>query len=333
MIGTSTVHKVFLGTVQIWANEVVNVLGNRANVLLRSLFTAEQWGDQNLKKRVVVPVGGEIGATVRDFAIAIAEIGTAQADSWGSDLTLEVRGTVSGMGGAPNSGTGGNVIWGNLLGRLGQKLKVILTGLLRSGGGGGGRAGNGGAGQYPYTLTESRSYQNNYNGFFDGSWSSSRESWSSPWSVRWDGATVATSGNSNIGSSPPSVAVGAYTYIRGGHANGSGVSKQYHVSRTSTQQQATQGGIAPDPGRGQGYDGDATLGGAAVGGDTNAGVSGKSGDGGGWGLPGQAGANGTNGNVSAGLAGATAGLAGFYLRDIANMEFTNDNGTALGRVA
>ena len=138
MLGTAQVQRVALGTVQVWANEVVVVLGNTVNVVLKTLFTAPQWADANLKKRVVVPAGVQIGATQGGYAIATTISGDGQAGSFAGELRLVNNGTISGIGGAPNSGVGGTAMLGNFLGRAGQKLIIDNYGTIRAGGGAGG---------------------------------------------------------------------------------------------------------------------------------------------------------------------------------------------------
>lgn len=315
MLGTVPVQKVFLGTTQIWANEVVVTLGNTTDVVLKSLFTSDQWDNAFLKKRVVVPVGVEIGATTSVYAI----LATAQADglagSWAGDLTLEVHGTVSGIGGVPNSGVGGNAIRANFTGKSGQKLKLVSDGLIRSGGGGGGRAGNGGGG-YFITKVDNSGWQYSGTRYWWRNGSDNR--------AHWDGADR-WSGSEQYGPVPGN---DGWNYYGGAYA----ASPHYNqIRRDRDQYNYTSGGIAGNGGRGQGFDGAATTGAAAVGGGTNAGASGKSGNGGAWGASGQAGANGANGNNGSGTAGASGGLAGFYLDGAANVTLTN-TGTVQGRL-
>ena len=326
MLGTVPVQKVFLGTTQIWANEVVVTLGNTTDVVLKSLFTSDQWDNAFLKKRVVIPAGVEIGATTGAYAI----LATAQADglagSWAGDLTLEVHGTVSGIGGVPNSGVGGKAIRANFTGKSGQKLKLVSDGLIRSGGGGGGRAGNGGQGSYLDYQDTGQQYS---------TWSSYQWHWE-----YWVGGqiNIYIGGAKHVADFPTDgshtvIDAGGYRYTRGSAYGNNGGFYFYGFSRRliTPATVVTSGGVAGNGGRGQGFDGAATAGAAAVGGGTNAGASGKSGDGGAWGASGQSGANGTSGNYSSGTAGASGGLAGFYLDGAANVTLTN-TGTVQGRL-
>lgn len=320
LLGTVPVEKVFLGTLQVWAAEVVSVLGNSTNVVLKALFPAEQWADPYLRKRVRVPAGVEIAGTLLAAAIMVAPVADGQATSWAGELHLEIDGTVSGAGGLPDSGQGGDAIWANMRGRDGQKLqiKVAATGLRRGGGGGGGRAGNGGAGQAPYTFTEGPTWAAGYQWYYRSDTSGA---------ATWGGVTVGypeilqTSG----------VYSGGWEYFAGALISNSAPFYYFEIGRRQTRYNPTTGGIAGPGGRGQGVDGPALAGAPAAVGGTNAGASGKSGNGGAWGQPGQAGANGASGNVGGGLAGMPGGLAGCHLAGAANADLT-DLGTALGRI-
>lgn len=301
-----------------YQNEVVVTLGNTVNVVLKQLFTPAQWADASLKKRVIVPSGVEIGSTTGSYAIVTTISVEGQAASFAGELTLDIYGTVSGIGGQPNSGVGGSVIWGNFPGREGQKLTVNNFGLLRAGGGAGGRGGNGGNGVWysGRTLTEGPTFnpQQTFvvygNGF--------REFW-------WGGVKIGPT------TTNPSVSQGGWTYYMGAQYSGS----QYHIYRQTTVYDApnyTSGGTGGNGGRGQGYDAPLSAGSAPVAGGTNAGASGKSGDGGPYGSSGQAGATGASGNSTGGLAGADGGPSGFYLHGSANVTL-NNSGTLLGRLS
>lgn len=322
MLGTVPVQKVYLGTYQIWGNEIVVVLGNRSTSLfLKSLFTTADWAS-NTRKRVVVPAGVEIG-TNTNFAIAISATADGQATSFGGELIIDNFGTVSGLGGAPNSGGGGDAILANLLGRSGQKLIVNNYGTLRAGGGGGGRGGNGGAGSYGYNYREPSSGWYSWN---NGGYEFRYTFGNATMSAMWNGSTV--------GSTPgyaSSISAGGWTYLRGPDVDEGSASAIFMIARQTTAYQPTSGGVAGNAGRGQGFDGAASAGANPVAGGTNAGASGKSGDGGAWGQPGQTGANGSAGNAGSGTAGATGGLAGAYLASSANAIF-NNHGTVQGRL-
>lgn len=323
-LGTAPVQKVFLGTKQIWANEVVVVLGNTTtNVNLKTLFTLAEWGDANLKKRVVVNAGVNIGSTQGAYAIAATTTADGQAGSWAGELTLDVRGTVSGVGGAANSGKGGDVILGNFPGRTGQKLIVNLYsgGIIRAGGGGGGRGGNGGGGYYTddqYHLYPYSRYGANWE-WYQGRYQIylSANGWSA---LNVGGASTYTSGG--------------YVYSRGAYVESYG-GDGYQISRRLVTPNTvyTGGGAGGNGGRGQGYDGANAGGSAGAAGGTNAGAGGTGGTGAGYGGTGNTGNTGGAGNNGGGLAGAAGGLAGFYINGIANVTLNNLGGTLQGRVA
>ena len=338
MLGTVPVQKVFLGTTQIWANEVVVTLGNTTNVVLKSLFTSDQWNDANLKKRVVVPAGIEIGATTGSYAVLATAQADGQAGSWAGDLTLEIHGTVSGIGGIANSGAGGNAIRANFPGKTGQKLKIVSDGVIRAGGGGGGRGGNGGGGYYDtaYTAREPSSGE-----YYDGNgayvWkedANSEGDGSGSGVISWG---VANQYVGSFSGGATSVTIGAYTYHRGswrGTSGGGGNNSiLYGVFRTypASYRTYTDGGAGGNGGRGQGYAGANAVGANGAAGGTNAGTGGKGGTGGAWGAAGATGSSGASGNNGSGTAGATGGLAGFYLDGSANVTLTN-TGSLQGRV-
>ncbi|KFL31740.1 hypothetical protein JP75_06655 [Devosia riboflavina] len=329
LLGSTQIQQVRFGTTQIWANEVVVVLANTSNVTLKNLFTSVQWANVNLKKRVVVPVGVEVKATVNAFAILATVQADGLAGSWAGSLTLEVRGTVSGIGGAANSGVGGSVINVNFTGRNGEKLQLnLIGGTWRAGGGGGGRAGNGGQGLWysARTVTEGPYYQLGAPAYY---WYANTSTLQAQ--VWWNTTLVATTSSSTT-----AVASGGYTYYRSSASTSDGPETYYYIYRTYLVYDVpnyTAGGVAGNGGRGQGCDGAAAVGAAAAGGGTNAGASGKSGDGAAYGGTGQTGANGSTGNYTGGTAGAAGGLPGFYLTGAANSNFTNTGGTVLGRLA
>lgn len=333
MLGTSQVQNVFLGTVQVWASEVVVVLGNANSIVLVSYFTAAQWANATLKKRVVVPAGVIIGATNATYAIASANTADGQAGSWAGSLTLEIRGTVQGIGGVANSGVGGSVIWCNLPGRNGEKLNIVYFAgcIVRAGGGGGGRAGNGGTGVWysGRTVTEGPFYTYRPAGTNSGyAWIEGYDS-----GIWWGPRLGYPLSNPTV--------IGSWTYYRGQFRNSwagddGDPSSAYEVSRQTTAYDVpnyTSGGIAGNAGRGEGHDGPALAGANPVAGGTNAGASGKSGNGGAYGNSGQTGANGSSGNYSVGTAGAAGGLTGFYLHGAANANETINGGSLLGRRA
>lgn len=338
MRGTSQIAFVFQGTVQIWAHEVVVVLGSSgAAAYAADLFEAAKPGvwASSTPKRLVVPAGVERGSA-GTWVLAI--VNGAQAASYGGTLTIEVAGTLSGKGGSANSGVGGDVIWANVLGKDGQKttINILSTGILRAGGGGGGLGGQGGGGSYqtPYTYTEGPTYTENQTVWADGDTYSS-----APTRIVWGGSTIYDSG-SRV-SSPYSY--GGWSYYRGtmqGQAtvyyyyNGSSwPANVYAVYRQQTRYNTyyTTGGSGGSGGRGQGYDGANAAGSNGAAGGTNAGTGGKGGTGAGWGATGGTGNTGAAGNNGSGSAGAVGGLAGFYLKGSANAVL-NNLGTMLGRL-
>lgn len=339
--GTSQIAFVFQGTVQVWAHEVVIVLGaaSAAAYLIDIVNNPTIWASST-PKRIVVPAGVERGSGT-SWVFAPMPAGSSIASSWGGSLTLEIRGTLSGIGGTANSGVGGSVIVGTVTGKDGQKLivNVFAGAILRAGGGGGGRAGNGGQGVWysGRTVTEGPVVQQQLPQYGYVYRQIESRNWVNRFEIYWGGLVYQAPNGSG---DPRGVWVGGIYYYAVSQTGQNGgddntwywysIARQYTVTDVPNY---TAGGVAANAGKGQGFDGPATVGGAAVGGGTNAGASGKSGDGGGYGSPGTTGANGTNGNASAGLAGAAPGLAGFYLTGAANVNFTNNGGTLLGRLA
>lgn len=330
--GTSQIAFVFKGTVQVWAHEVVFVLGaSSAGTYLVDIVNSQPglWASST-PTRIVVPAGVERGSGT-SWVFAPMPAGSSVASSWGGKLTLEVRGTLSGIGGTANSGVGGDLIVGTVTGKDGQQLivNVFAGAILRPGGGGGGRAGNGGQGRFytGRTVTEGPAYVSGTYTWVSGTAYANQ--------VVWAGTVVYS------GAAPNGFYNGGWYYYIGYLADEGTISnEQYWYRHNAVYRQTTvndvpnytAGGVAPNAGRGQGYDGAASVGGNAVAGGTNAGASGKSGDGGAYGNAGTTGANGSNGNYSNGLAGAAPGLAGCYLRGAANVNFTNNGGTLLGRL-
>lgn len=342
MRGTSQIAFVKRGTAQIWANEIVIVMGNASSVVLKTVVEAAKpgaWADRHLKKRVVVPAGVEIGATNGSYAIAATLSADGQAGSWAGSLTLEVRGTVSGIGGAANSGKGGDVIWVNFPGRNGEKLQInVLPGGLVRAGGGGGMSGAGGQGFYqtPYTYQEGPIYQPSWYGAQYAYVTMGTTAWwywagtmvgaastSTPYVYYGDGFYYAVSGNPRD------------TTTQGNNDNGYDTYYYSAIYRWQTRYNNYYplGGAARPGGRGAGFDGPAQAGGAAVGGaGSGAGASGTGGTGGGYGNSGGAGTAGVTGNYGGPTGGAAGGLSGFYLNGAANSNIANA-GSLLGRVA
>ncbi|WP_320202805.1 hypothetical protein [Agrobacterium rosae] len=276
------------------ASEIVaTVSANVSALVLRSLFTSADWVSTK-NKTVIINSGVTVSASALDGALR-AQLAT-EATAWGGVLTLVNNGIIQGIGGAANSGVGGDAMFSGTYIAPGSKIIVNNFGTVRAGGGGGGQ---GGAGSTSGTVREPTS-GDNYNTsntfwqqFQDGS------------NLYWPG------GPSGFYSGlATSFVVGSYTYFRGSQRD----QILYGIYRTSTQTTPTTGGSG---GRGQGADGAAAAGSA---GGTNAGAGGAGGP---WGA---SGAVGSAGN-SAGAAGGLGGVA--YSSASVTM---NNSGTVQGRV-
>lgn len=305
------------------SNEVVVTLASRSDYpTIQNLFDAAVWSSAT-PKRVVIPAGVEIGAP------AISNHAIATGAGWGGSLTIENRGTISGRGGAANSGVGGDAIYVNGMGASGQQVIINNHGTSRAGGGGGGRGGNGGAGNYqsPYTFREPTS---------GNMGSHPTYGWVHGWygggstEVLWQGRIVLDYGPVEFSS----YTTGGWTYRRGTHT---GYPNQwsYGIYREQTRYNTigTTGGAGGNGGRGQGYDA-ANAGGStgAAGSGAGAGTGGTGATGGGYGATGGTGNTGAAGNVSSGLAGAAGGLSGRYISYAANCSaIINNYGTLQGR--
>lgn len=332
------VRRAFVNDAGVWRqyfqDEVTRVLNatGAAPVAVNS-FTPEEWANPLLNKRLVIPAGQEIGTSQGTYALAISGSAQGQAGSFAGDLIIDNYGTVSGLGGAPNSGVGGTAVWGNLPGRDGRKAILNNHGVLRGGGGGGGRGGNGGTGYTSNNMAEGP--------YFDGSgkywdyvyaWNTQANGYL--W-LCWGGALIWE--GAGVGWPGSSIQVGPYIYYRSADYG----SYRFSVGRYLASPVITTypGGAGGSGGKGQGYDGPNTGGAVGAAGSTNAGAGGTGGwgmhyggagyDGIGAGLPGAAGAA---GNYSGGSAGASGGAAGFYLNGLANITF-NNFGTVQGRIA
>lgn len=302
------------------AVEVVLASGGAINA--STLFSAETWA-ADVKKRIILPAGYTRGSS------AVATPAFRSGTGRGGLLEIIINGDLDGAGGAVNGGVGGDAL---LLEQSGCILKG--TGRLRAGGGGGGKGGNGGAGSY--TAQEGPSY--GYPGSPSYYWvrinsSNDNQPQNNVYrsDIVWNGVAIGSATYAVT-----SVTFGIYTYYRYTQMlyqsdSGSSWSWSNYFHQLYRQWLAsTSGGVAPNAGRGQGYDGAATAGGASVAGGTNAGASGTSGAGGGFGSSGTAGTSGANGNAGSGVAATAAGLAGFAISGLANL--TNlFSGTALGR--
>lgn len=270
-----------------------------SSVNASTLFGAN-WAADTLK-RLIVPQGVITG---------IITLGPGM----GGELVLEVRGEVLGLNGSPGGGDGGHAI----VAHQSFTLEVTPTGIVRSGGGGGGSAGVGGAGQTPYNYSEGPFFTLTQPVYY--------------WYVNNDGTQRATAGwagatafqNQGNGNTT-SVSAGGWTYTRGAYFESGSNGVYYRLSRNQTRYNPTSGGVSPNPGRGSGYNGARTLGGAVVAGGTDAGASGKPGDGGDWAADGTAGTAGTNGSAGAGTAGGPGGPAGKAVHMIAGACTLNFN--------
>lgn len=319
--------------------EVTPAMVTGSTLYLQDLFTPAQWTDPNLHKRVVIPAALEVGS-LSGPAVAVASTSTT-TDRWGGQLSMEVLGTVSGHGGAPYSGAGGDAIHVNLLGSEDQKLSIINYGTIRAGGGGGGLGGIGGEGSQDAEINPSAVVGNNDPNFGMGIRDMGAY-FANVW-IRWQGADVVNTivEKSEWGGRITKYADGwSYSAPDGWHYRsmiawlqqpGTPPTNWYTFYRYQLVAMETSGGGAGEPGRGQGFEAAATTGAPPVAGGVGAGASGRSGNGGAWGVEGQAGENGSDGNVGDGGAGSPGGLAGFYLSGSERAEFTN-LGVVLGRL-
>lgn len=319
---------------QYFQDEVVATLNSTGTeVIFKSLFSLSDWNNPLLVKRVVNPVGATIGTTtLNSVVMPVAQI-EGQAGNFDGQLIFDNYGTLSGLGGAANSGTGGNVIHGNWPGKSGQKMIVNNYGTLRAGGGGGGKGGTGGAGSYqtPYTYSEGP--------FYDGT-HFARTTGETTGYYSWAGSIIFAM---NYGVEYQYVGTsGGWDYyldaFQGTFYEGPSSDREpynvYGVRRQQTRYNTfpTTGGVGGNGGRGQGYDGGNASGIAGSAGGTNAGAGGTGGTGGGYGSSGGTGATGGAGNVSGGTAGTAGGLAGYYLFGSSNVTL-NNFGSVSGRLS
>lgn len=306
---------------------VVNMAAGGSAITLQSLFDASDWTSETTK-RVILPAGVERGnSATLDAAVTIG------ATAWGGTLIFDVKGTISGKGGAANSGVGGVAFQANRVGNANQKLQLNLFSgaVLRGGGGGGGQGGNGGNGSSFVTVREPASgyaYSNTGEGStgtgififaFDDYWAT----------IRWGNALIDS--GAHIPMSGPYVASDGWTYEWKDIAYTYGIGVwDFNIARSKTTGGSTTGGSGGTGGRGEGYDGARASGSAGAAGGTNAGTGGTGGVGGLYGASGGTGSTGSNGNVTNGSAGSAGGLAGYGLLGSANVTLTN-NGSILGR--
>lgn len=329
------------------SSEIVVTLSNRTAVCLQDLFSPSDWS-ADTAKRVVIPAGVEIGATNYDWALVQAWDATGQAGSWGGSLTLENRGVISGMGGAANSGRGGNALRILFGGRNGQKLLVNNLGTIRGGGGGGGRGGTGGQGGNGIWYNQYWQYDPG-----DGSWlwTAGQFNWTTTLNeanvnVTWGGVNVIPT----VASRETAIqASDGWTYERGDRVSGNFLRYDYRVRRRIWRSDPIYtsggaGGAGGNGGVGQGYGQNASAGSAGNGGGapgTNAGWGGSGGTGGtggGWGAAGGTGNGGGQGNAGNngggvwGPGGAGGGSAGYYATGASNITWIA-TGTRQGLIA
>lgn len=313
-----------------WQNEVrVTLASQNTSANLRSLFDATTWASAT-PKRVVVPAGVTINSNNWLGALYL-DAGTA----WGGTLTVDVAGSLYGIGGVylSNSGEGGAGIGSAIAGASGQRITVnVLTGgTVYAGGGAGGRGGTGGGGSYSYQTSNQYAQPDAFLSNTDYFWLYSAGQNTIQWAGNveqsyygggtvvggYDGATYYQ--GSYITSGRPSS--GTYAYTSGAW---------YGVSRVTYGTAYTSGGAGGYGGRGQGADGVAASGASGSGGGTNAGMGGTGGTGGAWGAQGASGSTGASGNNGGGAAGAAGGLGGRYAYGYLTF---NNAGTVAGRLA
>lgn len=308
----------------VWVNVftaeiVVNITTNQSGLLdLSTLFSPSDWTAEK-KKRVIVNSGVNLNATTSAGAVRVQD--PTLATGWGGTVTLENRGNINGIGGAANSGTGGNAIYAGTYTYTAKKLIVenTVTGNIRGGGGGGGRGGNGGAGYFNYTATEGPFYSRptapqywySRGGSFGGS-------------ATWAGTSLGGGHGDN------GFTQGIYFYYPVTEFE-NGATSYYSIARQYTATQSTSGGTGGNGGRGQGADGTNAAGSSGSAGGQNAGTGGTGGTGGTYGSNGNTGNTGGAGNNGSGSAGTTGGLAGIAYNS-ATTTVSNAGGQILGRI-
>lgn len=285
--------------------EIAKVAGAGVNLVLQSLFTADQWNSP-VSKRVMVANQEIIGS---NNELPAVRTGSA----WGGTLTLQNGGSIQGDGGSASSGAGGTALKVEANG-----LRIENSGSILAGGGGGGNGGKGGNCTYNETVREpatgTRYDTNVTTGYFISENYNPANTTTPSVSVMWGGAKCRNSTNR--------LACDGYTYVRGAknydytHEGDSGNKTRvvrYAVYRTSSVAKSQVGGAGSPGGVGIGYHVSSTgIVGAGV--ATNGcGAAGAGGMGGDWGNAGVPGANGANGNAGAGTAGAAGGAPGYAI--------------------
>lgn len=312
------------------AYEIVATVSNSNSIVLKGLFSLSDWTNPARIKRVVIPTGVTIGATNGTYAIAPTYSADGLAGSWKGTLILENRGSILGLGGAANSGAGGNCIWMNFPGADGQKMIVNNYGNIWGGGGGGGQGGVGGTGTYQVPYQEGPLFAMATGGAApymiyrnDGGY------WGYSWSV-YNNIFTPVLGNPYQPSFP--IYSGGWYYYQGAHQGYMFGADYWAVYRISYSTAYSSGGAGGAGGRGQGYDGAAASGAAGTAGGTNAGAGGAGGTGGGYGNSGSTGSGGGYGNYGGwGPAGAAGGAAGYYILGSGSVTLNNYN-SVTGRI-
>lgn len=289
-------------------------------VSVQSAFTAAEW-TSNKRKLVIINSGVEIGSNNTSHALIIPS-------GWGSELTLENRGFISGIGGASNSGAGGNALRISGKGNAGQSVRIANYGTIRGGGGGGGRGGQGGNGLTTITVREPATgwlgFTNKFNEWeIQHRWESPSESNPTPSNyyrhyLVFNGYRIP--GLDGVDLPTPHqgpYSYGGYTYYRQ-HTGMGGAG----IARTYNTQSATTGGAGGNGGLGQGYGRPSGEGTAGQAGGAGAGAGGWGNWGGTWGSAGLTGATGVAGNNGGGYGGAAGGPPGSAVVGSSHAVFT-----------
>lgn len=286
----------------------------------------------SVPKRLIIPTGVTIGPLTIPTGLA-------------STLIVQNEGEIQGLGGAVNSGAGGNAITAS------SSFSLVNSGAVRGGGGGGGRGGTGGTGGAgQFTTTEGPIYQPFVNPQY--LWYIAGETSSAGLYIYWNSGAPnytpvyeKTNDGLNDWLATTSVTVGGYTYTRGTlfEYNPDPIYYLYSVSRSfNTSTSGGAGGTGGNGGVGRGYGqslASGSTGSAGSAGGTNAGTGGAGGTGGtggDWatsGATGSTGATGTSGNVGAGLtgsAGSSGGAAGRAVQMLAGSLTLTNTGTING---
>lgn len=270
----------------------------------------------NVRKRFVVSAGQEALATQSYGALHTHDEG---GTAWVRQLTIENRGTISGLGGLTWQHNENTALYVAAHPNIGANPLIIENhGTIRAGGGAGGQGGAGGPGLYQI-------YESN-----GGIWSwSDSEGWHNWLDLTWNGTFLSHFDSGPVPKTVTEWYDGSYwTYVRGAY---SGTPRRYASDRRSNNN-ASGGGTGGAGGRGQGSDSGAAAGAGGTGGGTNAGAGGQGGTGGSYGNWGNAGATGGAGNNGGGAAGAGGYAPGYYVNRNSYITWAV-TGTRLGRAA